>query len=169
MSRPTTCRPLQTADLDQLLALQRQCYGDAFLEPRGAFEAKLQAAPDACWVAERQGELIAYLVSLPVEGSQLPSLHATQWLRPAAPQWLYLHDMAVAPQARGSGAAATLLAHLRAFAQSLLLTEIGLIAVQGSQTYWARQGFVAAPDDARMPPAKLATFGPQACFMRCQI
>mgnify|MGYP003346226438 CR=1 FL=1 len=83
----------------------------------------------------------------------------------SGPTLLYLHDMAVAPEARSLGLASRLLAQLRQRAQALALPRLGLVAVQGSVPYWQRQGFAEL---AAMPAplaAKLATFGPDASFM----
>ena len=127
------------ADLDAVLALQQRCYGVGFLEHREAFEAKLAATQglDCCWMARRDdGEPLAYAVSLPVCEATLPALDAPRCERPAAPTLLYLHDMAVAPEARSLGLAARLLARLRERAHGLGLPCMGLVAVQGSVPYW---------------------------------
>jgi GNAT superfamily N-acetyltransferase len=156
------------ADLDAVLALQQRCYGVDFLEHREAFEAKLAATQglDCCWMARRDdGEPLAYAVSLPVCEATLPALDAPRCERPAAPTLLYLHDMAVAPEARSLGLAARLLARLRERAHALGLPCMGLVAVQGSVPYWQRQGFAEPAALAAPLAAKLASFGAEARFL----
>lgn len=155
------------ADLDAVLALQQRCYGVDFLERREAFAAKLAATQGlgCCWMARRDGEPLAYVVSLPVCEATLPALDAPHCETPAAPTLLYLHDMAVAPEARSLGLAARLLAQLRERAPALGLARIGLVAVQGSLPYWQRQGFAQPAALSADLGAKVASFGAEACFL----
>ncbi|MFG6413637.1 GNAT family N-acetyltransferase [Roseateles sp. DC23W] len=159
------------ADLDAVLALQQRCYGVSFLECREAFAAKLAVTEGlgCCWLARRPAsegsEPLAYAVSLPVCEATLPALDAPHCERPASPTLLYLHDMAVAPEARSLGLAARLLARLADSARALGLPRMGLVAVQGSVPYWQRQGF-AEPALLTAPLAdKLASFGTNARFL----
>lgn len=155
-------------DLDAVLALQQRCYGVDFLERREAFAAKLAVTEglDCCWIARRDdGEPLAYAVSLPACEATLPALDAARCEQPASPTLLYLHDMAVAPEARSLGLATRLLARLKERAQALRLSQLGLVAVQGSVPYWQRQGFA---EPAVLPAplrAKLASFGTEARFL----
>ncbi|MFT7723691.1 MAG: GNAT family N-acetyltransferase [Roseateles sp.] len=159
------------ADLDAVLALQRRCYGAALLERREAFAAKLAATQgqDCCWMARRPGaqggEPLAYAVSLPACEATLPALDAPHCERPAAPTLLYLHDLAVAPEARSLGLAARLLDTLAARARAFGLRRLGLVAVQGSLRYWQRHGFAEPAVLAPVLAAKLASFGPEARFL----
>lgn len=155
-------------DLDAVLALQQRCYGVDFLERREAFAAKLAATDGlaCCWIARRDdGVPLAYAVSLPVCEATLPALDAPHCERPASPSLLYLHDMAVAPEARSLGLAARLLAQLKARAQALGLPQMGLVAVQGSVPYWQRQGFAEPAVLAPGLAAKVASFGADARFL----
>ncbi|MFT7772875.1 GNAT family N-acetyltransferase [Roseateles sp.] len=159
------------ADLDAVLALQQRCYGVGFLERREAFAAKLAvtAGLECCWIARRPasegGMPLAYAVSLPVCDETLPALDALHCERSAAPTLLYLHDMAVAPEARSLGLAARLLSRLAERARALGLARLGLVAVQGSVPYWQRQGFAEPAELSAGLSAKLASFGAQARFM----
>lgn len=159
------------ADLDAVLALQQRCYGVGFLERREAFAAKLAATEglDCCWMACRPaadgGEPLAYAVSLPVCDATLPVLDAPRCERSASPTLLYVHDMAVAPQARSLGLAARLLSRLGERARALGLARLGLVAVQGSVPYWQRQGFAEPAELSTGLSAKLASFGAEARFL----
>ncbi|MDR7332046.1 GNAT family N-acetyltransferase [Roseateles asaccharophilus] len=156
------------ADLDAVLALQQRCYGVGFLERREAFAAKLAVTDglDCCWMARGDdGQTLAYAVSLPVCEATLPALDAPHCERPLSPTLLYLHDMAVAPEARSLGLATRLLARLADSVRALGLERMGLVAVQGSVPYWQRQGF-AEPASLTAPlRAKLASFGADARFL----
>lgn len=156
------------ADLDAVLALQQRCYGVGFLERREAFAAKLAVTEGlgCCWMARGEGgEPLAYALSLPVCEATLPALDAPHCERPAIPTLLYLHDMAVAPEARSLGLAARLLARLADSARALGLPRMGLVAVQGSVPYWQRQGFAEPTSLSDAVRGKLASFGPEARFL----
>lgn len=152
-------------DLTAVLAIQHQCYQPAFHEPREAFESKWTASPDTCWVAERQGLVCAYLVCLPIEGRALPALHASAFQRSATPDWLYLHDLAIGPAARGTGLAPELVSKALASAQRIGLHRAGLIAVQDSCDFWRRFGFAEDASGHQVSRDKLDSFGDGAVFM----
>lgn len=153
-------------DLDAVLNLQSACYGSEFREPKNAFAAKLRGAPESCWVCDVPEGLLAYLVCLPVKGAQLPALHAPLWHTSANPEWLYLHDLAIHPSARGQGVATRMLKGAHEFALRQNLAWVGLIAVQGSVPFWRQHGFECEEHGApRVSADKLATFGQGATFM----
>lgn len=159
-------RPMQMADVPAVLSVQARCYGPEFIESAQAFAAKLAVVEPlgCCWVAESEGELIAYVVSLPVCQDSFPAWNAPRFEASPQATLLYLHDLAVSPAARGVGG--KLVACVMQAAQALGLPEIGLIAVQDSLAYWQRHGF---EEPADLPPpiaAKLLSFGAQARYLR---
>ncbi len=163
-------RPMTPTDLPGVLAVQQRCYPPVFHEPSAAFASKLTGAPDTCWVAACADEgIVAYLVSLPVDAHSLPVLHAAQWQAPAQAQWLYLHDLAVAPLARGRSLAPRLVAQAQRSARALRLRQMVLVAVQGSQGFWQQHGFAAQALPAEAISGKLDSFGPDAQFMACAL
>lgn len=163
-------RPMTPTDLPGVLAVQQRCYEPAFHEPLAAFASKLAGAPDTCWVASTATEgILAYLVSLPVDAHSLPALHAAHWHAPDQAHWLYLHDLAVAPLAQGRSLAPQLVAQAQHCARAMGLRQMVLVAVQGSEGFWQRQGFAAQALPAGTPNDKLGSFGPHARFMACAL
>ncbi|MBI2731813.1 MAG: GNAT family N-acetyltransferase [Aquabacterium sp.] len=159
-------RAMQEDDLDAVIELQKVCYSAEFHEPKSSFASKLRAAPDSCWVAAGPDRLLAYLVCLPIEGDALPALHAPDWCKPHQPDWLYLHDLAIHPDARGTGLARAMLHQATTAAHSQGLSTMGLIAVQGSVPFWSRHGFAPATAPvAQLMAKKLDSFGEDAVFM----
>lgn len=159
-------RLMLEGDLDAVIHLQSTCYSSEFHEPKAAFASKLMAAPDSCWVMPGPRGLLAYLVCLPIEGDQLPALHAPDWRKPCNPDWLYLHDLAIHPDARGMGLANSMLFRANELAQTRKLASMGLIAVQDSVPFWRRHGFEPVTGAAaQISVDKLASFGKEATFM----
>lgn len=152
-------------DLAAVLLIQQQCYSSDFQEPVEAFESKWMTSPDTCWVAELGGEVCAYLVCLPIQGRQLPVLHASDFRCAEQANWLYVHDLAIGHAARGSGLAPVLIRQAMARRQEWGLQDMGLIAVQDSCLFWRKFGFEVDESERLVSADKLATFGADAVFM----
>ncbi len=152
-------------DLEQVLTIQRRCYPPQYHEPLGAFENKIRQSPTSAWLAVEAEMALAYLVTLPVDEDHFPALHAVNWQPPVRPKWLYLHDLAVDPDHRGSGAGQGLVQRAFEHARASGLAGLALVAVQGSQPYWHKQGFQARQVDHPGLLAKLRSFGADASFM----
>lgn len=168
MPRHSTLRPLAAQDLDAVLHVQRQCYHAGLLEDGAALAAKIAAAnqcanPTAWCAVHPQGEVLAYAIAYPLNPARQPP----RWNTPCAPAHpaeathLYVHDIAVAPAARRARLAERLLARVLAQGRALRLPRAALVAVQGAQHYWRRQGFVLSDNNA--PP--LDSFGTDAVWM----
>jgi len=158
-----TIRAMLAGDLPAVLDIQSRCYGGDLPETAGSLLAKLTAAPDSCFVAEQDGRVRAYLFSLPWRLGSLPAHDAPACLLPPAPDCFYLHDLAVHPEARGSGASAALVARFLERAEPL--GQACLVAVQDSAAWWARHGF-AVVDEPALRPASLDSYGDAARYMR---
>ncbi|MCA3261868.1 MAG: GNAT family N-acetyltransferase [Telmatospirillum sp.] len=125
-------------------------------ESVGSFAAKFAATPEACRVAcDRDGSRVGYCVALWAELGRPPKLDDVAYA-PCARECLHLHDLAVAPAARGQGLVAQAVAHLRGVAGALPLT---LVAVNGSAPLWRRFGFSEVAGSA-------ASYGADALYMR---
>ncbi|MCK6395137.1 GNAT family N-acetyltransferase [Zoogloea sp.] len=164
MSTSPLIRSARLADLPAILHIQARCYSAIVPESAASMGAKLAAAPDTCFVACRGEQIVAYLLALPWRFDAPPCLDATECHLPGQPDTLYLHDLAVDPAARGSGAADSLVqAFLSALAR-LPLPRASLIAIQGSAPWWARHGFARVPVDEALA-ARLAGYGEDAAYM----
>ena len=157
-------RPARLADLDAIMEIQAACYTAIVPESATSMGAKLAASPDTCRVAlAPDGGLLGYLLALPWTAARPPLLDAEACVLPTAPDTLYLHDLAMAPRARGMGVGQALAHQLLALADARGLPA-HLIAIQNSQSFWARLGFVPAPLTSDLQ-TKLASYGAEACYM----
>lgn len=159
-------RLMQQADIPAVIALQDNCYSDALYEPPALLAARLASAKQSCWLAESStGELLAYLFSYPSLAGKITVL-ATDFVVADKPELLYLHDMAVSEQARGLGLSKLLLASVKQYAKELGLTQMALVAVQGSVPYWQKQGFVVQDNLSQDAQAALNSYtGERAQYM----
>jgi N-acetylglutamate synthase-like GNAT family acetyltransferase len=157
--------PMEERDLENVLQIQKACYDTAFHEPRSAFLSKLVACPHTCWVVRLGTQACAYLVCLPIDQNNMPTLHASAWRPAVQPTLLYLHDLAIDPTLRGRGISHLLLDAATAYANDQRLPRLGLIAVQDSQRFWRKQGFKSAPAPGKLGLKKLASFGSDSTYM----
>ncbi len=162
-------RELGHGDLAAVHRLQALCYPPGYQEPAAAFAAKLQASPRSLWGADHPvlaGDLMAYLICLPVCGLRWPGLHATTQPPAQGADALYVHDLSLHPDGRGQGLAQALVRHATAWARGQGLQRLLLMAVQGSQPYWRQQGFTPIPPAVlTQHGAELGSFGEQATAM----
>jgi GNAT superfamily N-acetyltransferase len=127
--------------------------------------ARIAQAGDTSFVAAHQnGAISAYVFAYRSRLGAVTPLHAGFEVDPAGDA-LYLHDLAVAPEAAGGGLARRLAAQLLAHARDSRLAWCALVSVQDSRGFWEGLGYRAADcaqDDAR---AALATYPPPALYM----
>ena len=159
-------RPMQPADLAQVLALQEQAYAGAEFEPERVevYTNRMKLAPAFCLVdLAPDGHLQGYLVSHPWREGAPPALDAILQALPDAPTCWYLHDCAVDARAKGRGVAARLHHVAVDQARALGLRRAGLVAVGGAAGFWRRFGYV--PREVPGMAARLADYGEGAAYM----
>ncbi|RDE09431.1 GNAT family N-acetyltransferase [Pelagibacterium lacus] len=153
-------RPLRSTDLPAVSAIAAVVH-PAYPEDDAVFADRAAIAPEACFLLEVDGAPAGYVLAHPWRHDSLPALNTVLGAVPAAPDTLYVHDLALLPAARGSGAAAEIVARLARVAQPH--GAMSLVAVNDSVPFWTRMGF----SPRVMPPlaAKLASYGADACYM----
>ena len=139
-------RPAHHADVPEILRIQAQCYTEIEPETADAYLNKLEQAPDCAFVIEDASckQVLAYLFALPIQIEAPPELDAQDFVCPATANCLYLHDLAIAPNARGLGLSRPLMQAFFAAAQARRLPWASLIAIQDSQAFWQAYGFASS-------------------------
>lgn len=157
-------RTMQLSDMPSIMAIQSICYTEIVPESETSMRAKLLASPATCFVAILENAVVGYLISLPWEFANPPVLNAEQCTLPEHPDCLYLHDLAIAPQARSAGCAPALVAMFLAQLPILQLQYASLIAIQNSAAYWQRYGFQPAEASEALQK-KLSSYGENIGYM----
>ena len=170
MERIAVARLMQSGDLPAVLDIQALCYDAAKLESHRSFLAKLEASPVTCFMAQIAEAPAGYLVAVPAEAGRPPPLHGEDYLVPSAAAALYLHDLAVHPEARGAGVAAALIkAYFRA-ARRQGFRLACLTAVNGASRFWERYGFRAVADSGADDMASdMTSYGAGAVYMSMRL
>lgn len=155
-------RPMSAADLAAVGDLANWIYPD-YPEEDAVFAERLSLYPAGCMVFEQGLRIAAYVVSHPWRHTEPPALNMLLGALPREPSTFYIHDLALSPEARGTGAAAEAVALLVNCAHAAGLPSMSLIAVNGSAGFWQRQGFAAV--DAPLLGEKLRSYADDAQFM----
>jgi GNAT superfamily N-acetyltransferase len=156
-------RPIYATDWPAIMAIQAQCYVELAPESLGVMQSKWRTSPTSCVVFERQGRVLAYALVHPWQRGDAPSLNTEISGQIDANCW-YLHDMAIAPNAQGMGIGKQLFTYVVNQAKALTVKGIGLVAVQGAQTYWQQQGFKADITSAKLTQS-LDSYPDGACYL----
>ncbi|MBC9033346.1 GNAT family N-acetyltransferase [Sphingomonas sp. JC676] len=146
-------------DLDKVVAVARVAFPD-HPEERACFAERLALSPDLCFVLADGDDVAGYLIAYPWPLGRIPPLNSLLGALPEARDALYLHDLALRPDARGGGHTQAILGLLFGRAVG---TPIALVSVNDSAAFWRAQGF--ADKDATGLAEKLASYGPDARYM----
>lgn len=157
-------RRLSTKDLADVARIQRECYSGHFIESVESFAAKLSAHADFSFVAESGGVAVGYVVAFPWTFGEVPELGGLDYTPAPDTDSLYLHDLAVIPDARSSGAAQRLFDAVLGAARSAGIRRIFLVAIGTASRYWRRHGFEAVAADEALE-RRLAGYGEGATYM----
>ena len=148
MSNAMHWRAMTTLDLPAVEAIAARVH-PAFPEDVTVFAERQRLYPDGTLLPWRFGAL--------------PALNSLLGAIPADADTYYLHDLALLPAARGTGAAAMVVGDILRHARLGGFASASLVAVNGSLPFWYKHGFreVPAPDLAE----KLASYEQAARLM----
>lgn len=155
-------RAMAASDIPSVAAISDAVHGD-LTESAGVFAERLALYSAGCFLLDRDGEAAGYLVSHPWPRRSPVPLDVLIGAIPGDADSYYLHDLALLPAARGSGAGVAVIRQALAHAAHAGFREASLVAVNGADSFWAGQGF-APVDDAALA-RKLASYGEGTVFM----
>lgn len=154
-------RAITTADWPAIMQIQQQSYPAMLHESLAVLQSKQQLAPSSCRVFANNNGVHAYCFAHPgCAGEPAPLNETTATTLLANANTLYIHDIAVAPAARGQQLAQLALRQLVSIAEQQQLASLSLVAVNGAANYWQRLGFVPYPI-----AKSLRAYGESATYM----
>lgn len=154
--------PLEAGDIETVAAIA-SCVHPALPERTAVLAEKNRLFPAGCRKLLVGGRMLGYGLAHPWTIADPPALDAYLRVLPPLPDCLFIHDVAVLPQARGQGAAAAFLVHVESVAKDRRLPALALVAAYGTARLWARFGFAAIGGETLA--AKLAAYGPEARYL----
>lgn len=134
-----------------------------FYESPEVLAERQQLYRNGCYLLENGLRPAGYVLSHPWRAGALPALNEPLGAIPDDASTYYIHDLALLPVARRIGAASHIVSALVKHAEVGGFATMSLVAVNGSQGFWEKHGFVAA--DSPALAAKLATYAPDARLM----
>jgi len=155
-------RQMTEADLPAALAIAEIVHPN-YPEDPAVFAERLALYPPGCLLLVQGDRAVGYIVSHPWRYADPPSLNSLLGALPVKPSTYYIHDIALLPAARGSGAANAVVSRLIAYAEAKGFPNLSLTAVNDSAAFWRRHGFMSAPNPAL--DAKLRSYDESARFM----
>lgn len=158
-----TWRPMTAGDLDAVAQIAAVGFPDHF-EGKDCFANRLALNPAGCFVLSGEaGAPKGYLVAYPWRADDAPALNTLIEAIPDDATVMYLHDLALHPEARGGGWSRPIVERLAGEASAAGWPALALVAVNDAAPFWEGLGFTAveAPEMA----AKLASYGPDARYM----
>lgn len=147
-------------DLPEVVALAEQAHPQFPEEPK-VFAEKQRLFEPFCFTLQFGNAISGYCIAHPWMRDTVPALNRLLGGAPQSPDCVFIHDVAVAPSARGKGATAALMESLTAAAQSYRLNAITLVALYGSNQMWSRYGF----HPAAIEKSEIKSYGPASIYM----
>lgn len=150
-------RAMTINDLAAVETIQAGAYSGYFLESAEVIEQRFQLSPTTAWVAEREGNVCAYLVAYWSNIGKINPLNAP-FSRIENPNCLYLHDLALLASAQGFGVGRRLVHAALTYAQQNAAQALALLSVQNSKEFWQGFGFAEYADLDKNQQVNLNTY-----------
>ncbi|KZX75967.1 hypothetical protein A3715_09870 [Oleiphilus sp. HI0009] len=128
------------ADWSRIMDIQHKAYADDYPESVDVLKAKWLLAPETCLAIRNDEDLLGYCLAHPWPINDTPKLHVELNALPETDD-LFIHDLALHPDARGQGAAKELVLSVLNIARLNHYKQVHLVAVQGSEQFWCSFGF----------------------------
>ena len=155
-------RPATGADLDAINRIADSIHVGLPERPE-VLADKFNLIRDACLVLLHGQDIVGYGISHPWLLFDVPALDRFLGQLPAAPDCLYIHDVAMLPVARGQGAAGAYVDLVAGLAHQHGIASLALVSVYNTHVAWARYGFSVVANERL--DGKLASYGDTARYM----
>lgn len=159
-------RAMTRSDLPLVTEMAALCHPD-YPEDAVVFAERLDLFPDGCSIYQWKSEIAGYQIAHPGRfGEPVPLNHLLGSI-PDDADVLYLHDIALLPAARGSGAASAAVTNLKKLARRCGYDRLALVSVNATSEFWQRHAFELRTDGTI--DRQLAGYGGESCYMVCEL
>jgi ribosomal protein S18 acetylase RimI-like enzyme len=155
-------RAMTATDIPEIMVVAGLVH-PGYPEDEPVFAERLALYPAGCFCLADNTGMAGYVLSHPWWPLDVPPLNSLLDTIPAAVETYYIHDLALLPQVRGTGAAPSVVTHLAGHARRSGFATLALVAVNDSVAFWERQGFRVTHDAAL--DRKLASYDDAARYM----
>jgi len=133
-------KPIDEATWSGLVKVQAEAYSQVEPESLEVLKSKWLRSPESCFVYEKAGKVVGYLLAHSWCRETPPKLFQTLPVGTEGPI-VFLHDLAISRAVSGEGIGKKMVAHLLKTAQKSGFQQIRLVSVQDSLAFWKKQGF----------------------------
>lgn len=162
MHKDVTWRAMTGYDMSAVESIASEVH-PGFHETPEVLAERQQLYRNGCYLLEVGDRPVGYLLSHPWREGAVPALNSLIGTIPADANTYYLHDLALLPVARRIGAASQIIAAITKHAAAMGFGTMSLVAVNGSEPFWIRHGFVRR--EAPQLASKLASYDADARLM----
>ena len=127
-------------DIPFVLEIQRDCYGEEYIEGSRTFTRMITVYPQGCLGVSVGGILVAYVFFHPYHEDVVKPLDLSLVLN-GTEDCMYLHDIAVHHRYRGMSYTRMLMERVDDETRRGGFEVQCLVAVQNSQVFWRKHGF----------------------------
>ena len=155
-------RRMQAQDFAGVTAVANIVHPD-FFEDEAVFRDRFKIYPAGCFVLANGNDIVGYGISHPWQLDSVPALNSVLGNLPKDTNTYYIHDIALLPPVRSGGQASRVVELMGAQAERDGFATMALVAVNGSQGFWEKKGFVAR--DVAALEDKLKGYSDEALYM----
>ena len=134
--------PMTAAHINEVVQIQAEAFTPDLRETPEVFANRIARFGEFFRVAYLNGRMVGYVVAFPWKFGDAPVNNQEFPEELPEPDCFFIHDIALLPDARGSGVARALLEDAYQTALKLGFDAASLVAVSQSGNYWDRVGFV---------------------------
>jgi len=139
-------RAMSGSDLDGISALSNKVHVK-YPERQEVLKEKFALFPKGCFTLRASsGLVLGYCFSHPWTDGAPPSLDTFLDTLPAHPSSYFIHDLTLDPSLHGRKLASALVPLIVDVARAIPVARMSLVAVSGSEPFWARMGFRKTDD-----------------------
>ena len=141
MTETALWKPMSASDLHDIGTLSNRVH-IKYPERQSVLEEKFALFPNGCFVLHAANDIVAgYCFSHPwIEGAP-PSLDTFLNSLPRNPSSYFIHDLTLDLSMHGRKLASALVPLIVDVARAVPVTQMALVAVNGSEPFWSRMGF----------------------------
>jgi len=158
---------MTSADVPRVVAIADEIHA-SLPESAPVFAERVTLFPQGCFVyslsPHSEHEIVGYALSFPICAGTPPALDTFLGEISSGADQYYIHDVAVLPSFRASGAASEVVRRMLDVAKACGHATTGLISVYGTVNFWGRFGFTLQEVDEALEE-KLRGYGPEAKYM----
>ena len=160
--RAVSWRDARLDDAEAISAIEHRVHTLA-PEQIEVFREKIALFAAGCRVLTRGARVLGYGIAYPWRSDDVPPLDTLFGTIPPDAACLFLHDVAILPEARASGASRAFVEYAAGVAAKERLASLALVSVYGTDGLWQRRGFAPSPSAATSE--QLGPYGDTALYM----